>query len=109
MAVVAGSAGCAALASSVWVGGCVDRSAARARCLIVFWCEGAWSKSCWVFVWSRSCHALVQCFIVLAEAGSLVFGIATRGEISKCCACRQPPCRVAMFAGQRDRVVKVMD
>ncbi len=75
MAVVAGSAGCAALASSVWVGGCVDRSAARARCLIVFWCEGAWSKSCWVFVWSRSCHALVQCFIVLAEAGSLVFGI----------------------------------
>ncbi len=75
MAVVAGSAGCAALASSVWVGGCVDRSAARARCLIVFWCEGAWSKSCWVFVWSRSCHALVQCFIVSAEAGSLIFGI----------------------------------
>ena len=47
----------------------------RSRCLIVFWCEGAWSKSCWVFVWSRSCHELVQCFIVFAEAGSLVFGI----------------------------------
>ena len=50
MAVVAGSAGCAALASSVWVGGCVDRSVARARCLIVVRCEGACCKSCWVLV-----------------------------------------------------------
>ncbi len=75
MAVVAGSAGCAALASSVWVGGCVDRSAARARCLIVVRCEGAWSKSCWV---------LVAPGILLASVVRYVCALAPRWAADTC-------------------------